>query len=103
MVSDGDDDGSVDLDEGSGDAMVDGADVDMDADSSGAEDMEDTVGDEARAGAAAVAGVLATPSDENARPLLPENGAHVGKINCGVDENAAAKQTNESRGGALLC
>lgn len=103
MMSDGEDDGSVDLDEGSGDAMAEVGDADMDADSSGAEEMEDTAGDEARAGAAA-SGILAAATDENARPMLPHNGAHVvDQINCGVDENSMAKQANDSRGGALLC
>lgn len=103
MVSDGDDDGSVDLDEGSGDAMAEGGDPDMDADSSGAEEMEDTAGDEARAGAAA-AGVLTTASDQNVRPILPQSSAHVvGQPNCGANGNPGANQTNESRGDALLC
>lgn len=102
-MSDGDDDGSVDLDEGSGDAMAEVGDVDMDADSSGAEEMEDTAGDEARAGAAA-SGILATATDENVRPMLPQNGAHVvDQINCGIDGSSMEKKVSDSRGGALLC
>ncbi|CAN0211499.1 unnamed protein product, partial [Ectocarpus sp. 4 AP-2014] len=60
MGSEGDDDESVDSD-GSGDAMADeaDADADMDADSSGAEEMEDVAGDEARAGTAAMRGAAA--------------------------------------------
>lgn len=63
MGSEGDDDESVDSEEGSGDAMAEegdaDADADMDADSSGAEEMEDLAGDEARAGRAAMATGLA--------------------------------------------
>ncbi|CAM9685629.1 unnamed protein product, partial [Hapterophycus canaliculatus] len=64
MGSDGDDDESVDSEEGSGDAMGDegDADADMDADSSGAEEMEDLAGDEARAGTAAMTGLVAAPA-----------------------------------------
>lgn len=104
MGSDGDDDESVDSEEGSADALAEegdpDADADMDADSSGAEEMEDLAGDEARAGTAAVtgaaavtgmSGVLSAASDQsqNIQPVvLPNNGAAaqaaVGQINCGA-------------------
>ncbi|CBN75153.1 conserved unknown protein [Ectocarpus siliculosus] len=70
MGSDGDDDESVDSD-GSGDAMADeaDADADMDADSSGAEEMEDVAGDEARAGTAAMRGAAAAAAVATATPV----------------------------------
>ncbi|CAN0470288.1 unnamed protein product [Ectocarpus sp. 8 AP-2014] len=72
MGSDGDDDESVDSD-GSGDAMAEeaDADADMDADSSGAEEMEDVAGDEARAGTAAMrgAGAAAAATEAAATPV----------------------------------
>lgn len=115
MGSEGDDDDSVDSEEGSGDAMAEegDGDADMDADSSGAEEMEDLAGDEARAGSAAVAvGVLAAASNENIQPVVlqapaPQKGAlaamgQVNQVNCGADANAAAsKQANAIDGGAL--
>lgn len=107
MGSEGDDDESVDLDDGSGDAMAEGGGAaDIDADSSGAEDMEDVAGDEARAGAAVASGVLAMASDQNVQPVvaLPQNsGAHVvGQANCGGDGNPAANRANGASGGTLL-
>lgn len=68
MGSEGEDEGSVDLEEdeeGSDPeaAPVGDGDADMEADSSGAEDMEDLAGDEARAGGLSSTlptGVLAT-------------------------------------------
>lgn len=70
MGSDGDDDESIDSD-GSGDAMADeaDADADMDADSSGAEEMEDVAGDEARAGTAAMRGAAAAATEAVATPV----------------------------------
>lgn len=114
MGSDGEDDESVDSEEGSADALAEegdpDADADMDADSSGAEEMEDLAGDEARAGTAAVtaglSGVLSAASDksQNIQPVvLPNNGATaagraaapaaVGQINCGVVSGIPALPT----------
>lgn len=125
MGSEGDDDDSVDSEEGSGDAMAEDGegdgegDADMDADSSGAEEMEDLAGDEARAGTAAVAaGVLAVAvaSNENIQsvvlppPQKKGGGAlAMGQVNCGADASAAAtaaaavasKQASVIEGGAL--
>ena len=121
MGSEGDDEESVDSEDGSGDAMAEegdaDADADMDADSSGAEEMEDLAGDEARAGRAAMAaggaagspatglpgGVLSAASDQrqNIQPVvLPSSGAAVapagagvaalGEVNCGVASGVPA-------------
>lgn len=123
MGSEGDDEESVDSEDGSGDAMAEegdadaDADADMDADSSGAEEMEDLAGDEARAGRAAMAaggaagspatglpgGVLSAASDQtqNIQPVvLPTSGAAVppagggvaalGEVNCGVASGVPA-------------
>eukprot|EP00752_Nemacystus_decipiens_P006996 g6275.t1 len=120
MGSEGDDEESADSEDGSGDAMAEegdaDADADMDADSSGAEEMEDLAGDEARAGRAAMAtggaagspatglpgGVLSAASDQrqNIQPVvLPNSGAAVapagggvaalGEVNCGVASGVA--------------
>lgn len=118
MASEGDDEESVDFEEGSGDAMAeDGdADADMDADSSGAEEMEDLAGDEARAGTVAVAtgtaaaavvatGVLATAGDQNVQPVVlpPQSGAHaVGQANCGANGNPAVSKQPNATAGTLL-
>lgn len=121
MGSERDDEESVDSEEGSGDAMVDegdaDADADLDADSSGAEEMEDLAGDEARAGRAAMtaggavgspatalpAGVLSAASDQsqNIQPVvLPTDGdavapavagvAVLDEVNCGVASGVPA-------------
>lgn len=133
MGSDGEDDESVDSEEGSADALAEegdpDADADMDADSSGAEEMEDLAGDEARAGTAAVAGavavtgmsgVLSTASDQsqNIQPIvLPNNGATAagratapaagGQVNCGAVSGipalptVAAQQSTAIDGGGV--
>lgn len=119
MGSEGDDEESADSEEGSGDAMAEegdaDVDADMDADSSGAEEMEDLAGDEARAGRAAITGgaaaatglpgVLSAASDQgqNIQPVvLPNSGAAVapagatagvaalGEVNCGVSSGIPA-------------
>ncbi|CAM9848125.1 unnamed protein product [Pylaiella littoralis] len=111
MGSDGEDDESVESEEGSADALAEegdpDADADMDADSSGAEEMEDLAGDEARAGTAAVATrVLSAASDQsqNIQPVvLPTNGATtarratapaaVGQMDCGAVSGIPALPT----------
>lgn len=111
MGSDGEDDESVESEEGSADALAEegdpDADADMDADSSGAEEMEDLAGDEARAGTAAVATrVLSAASDQsqNIQPVvLPNNGATtagratapaaVGQMDCGAVSGIPALPT----------
>lgn len=126
MESEGDDEESADSEDGSGDAMAeDGdadadADADMDADSSGAEEMEDLAGDEARAGRAAMAaGAAGSPAtglpgrilsaaseqSQNIQPVVlptssgaavaPVGGSGVaaaalGGVNCGVSSDVPA-------------
>lgn len=115
MGSEGDDEESVDFEEGSGDAMAEDADADadMDADSSAAEEMEDLAGDEDRAGTAAVAagtaavaaGVLATAGDQNVQPVVlpPQSGVHeVGQANCGANGNPVVSKQSNASGGTLL-
>lgn len=117
MGSDGEDDGSVDLDEeeASGDAMAEG-EGDMDADSSGAEDMEDVEGDAARAGAAdrsvtaAPAGVLsAAAGAENVQAVVGDKSSSVvstaGQANCGAEGKPAANANANANanGGTVLC